>query len=204
MMLSEREKIINLSRDVFFREGFYKVTMDQIATELRMSKKTIYKNFASKEVLVEDIVKGVKAEISTNLETLMSSEDNAVMKLLELNRLLSGLLLRLKDKWINDLKIYLPNLWQEIDEFRNKRLNQVFSSIILEGQKEELIKELPPEMMLIVFISTLSGVINSEFLLNNRFSYKDALEISLSILFSGILTPKGQKIFQKLSKEGLQ
>ena len=203
-MISEREKIINFSRDIFFREGFYKVTMDQIASELRMSKKTIYKNFASKEVLVEDIVKGVKAEISTNLETLMSSEDNAVMKLLELNRLLSGLLLRLKDKWINDLKIYLPNLWQEIDEFRNKRLNQVFSSIILEGQKEELIKELPPEMMLIVFISTLSGVINSEFLLNNRFSYKDALEISLSILFSGILTPKGQKIFQKLSKEGLQ
>ena len=178
--------------------------MDQIASELRMSKKTIYKNFASKEVLVEDIVQGVKTEVSTNLESIMSSKDNSVMKLLALNRLLSGLLLRLKDKWINDLKIYLPNLWQEIDEFRNKRLNQVFSSIILEGQKEELIKELPPEMMLIVFISTLSGVINSEFLLNNRFSYKDALEISLSILFSGILTPKGQKIFQKLSKEGLQ
>ena len=81
---------------------------------------------------------------------------------------------------------------------------QVFSSIIREGQKEELIKELPPEMMLMVFISTLSGVINSEFLLNNRFSYKDAIEISLSILFTGILTSKGQKIFQKLSKEGSQ
>ena len=47
-----REKIIELISEKFFREGFSRTTMDEIATDLHMSKKTIYKFFSSKEELL--------------------------------------------------------------------------------------------------------------------------------------------------------
>ena len=53
--MKEKEKIANYSKDVFFKSGFYKITMDEIAQGLRMSKKTIYKYFPSKKILFEKL-----------------------------------------------------------------------------------------------------------------------------------------------------
>lgn len=196
----ERDKIFNYTKILFLKEGFYKITMDNLAAGLKVSKKTIYKYFSSKEVLIEAIVESIKTEVSGKLYDIRKSDENAILKLININRLISAMLIGLSDRWINDLRIHLPALWQEIDDFRTKRLNAAFTSIINEGQKVGLIKSLPAEMIVMIFVSTLKGVINNEFLLNSKFSYKEAIETSLRILFTGILTAKGQKVFQKSFK----
>lgn len=196
----EREKIFNYAKSLFIKEGFYKITMDNLAAGLKVSKKTIYKYFSSKEALIESIVESIKNEVSGKLDNIRKSNDNAVLKLININRLISTMLIELSDRWINDLRIHLPALWQGLDEFRTKRLNGTFSTIINEGQKVKLIKNIPAEMIVMIFLSTLRGVINNEFLLNSKFSYKDAIETSLRILFTGILTAKGQKVFHKSFK----
>ena len=198
---SERDKIFNYAKSLFLKEGFYKITMDNLAAGLKISKKTIYKYFSSKEVLIESIVESIKNEVSGKLDNIRKSKDNAILKLINLNTLLSTLLIELDDRWINDLRIHFPSLWKEIDEFRTNRLNGTFSKIINEGQKGKLIKNIPAEMVVMIFLSTLRGVINNEFLLNSKFSYRDAIETSLRILFTGILTAKGQKVFQKSFKK---
>jgi AcrR family transcriptional regulator len=197
----ESEKIFNYAKTLFTKEGFYKITMDNLASELKVSKKTIYKYFVSKEVLIEAIVESIKNEVSGNLDNIRQSSDNAIVKLISINRLISSMLIELSDRWINDLRIHLPFLWQEIDDFRTNRLNAAFASIINEGQKAKLIKNLPAEMIVMIFISTFRGVINNEFILNSKFSYKEAIETSIRILFSGILTAKGMKVFQKSFKK---
>lgn len=198
---SERDKIFNYAKSLFLKEGFYKITMDNLAAGLKISKKTIYKYFGSKEVLIKSIVESIKNEMSGKLDNIKKSNDTAILKLINLNKLLSKMFIELDDRWINDLRIHLPSLWKEIDEFRTKRLNGTFSTIINEGQKGKLIKNIPAKMVVMIFLSTLRGVINNEFLLNSKLSYKDAIETSLRILFTGILTAKGQKVFQKSFKK---
>ncbi len=198
---SERDKIFNYAKSLFLKEGFYKITMDNLAAGLKISKKTIYKYFGSKEVLIKSIVESIKNEVSGKLDNIKKSNDTAILKLINLNKLLSKMFIELDDRWINDLRIHLPSLWKEIDEFRTKRLNGTFSTIINEGQKGKLIKNIPAKMVVMIFLSTLRGVINNEFLLNSKLSYKDAIETSLRILFTGILTAKGQKVFQKSFKK---
>ena len=51
----DRKKILEHSRRKFHAEGFYKISMDEIAGDLRISKKTIYKHFPSKEELLKAI-----------------------------------------------------------------------------------------------------------------------------------------------------
>jgi len=204
MNRTEQDKIFSYAKSLFLKEGFYKITMDNLASGLKVSKKTIYKYCGSKELLVESIVESIKNDVSGRLDIICKSGENAILKLINLNKLLSTMLIELDDRWINDLRIHLPSLWKEIDEFRTKRLNGTFSTIINEGQKGKLIKNVPAEMIVMIFLSTLRGVINNEFLLNSKFSYKDAIETSLKVLFNGILTSKGQKIFNKKITEGLK
>ncbi|GBD88314.1 HTH-type transcriptional repressor Bm3R1 [bacterium BMS3Abin03] len=197
----ERERIFNCVKSLFLKEGFYKISMDTLAAELKISKKTIYKYFPSKEAIVNEIVKTIQKEMSIRLDEILQSKKNAVIKLIHINKLIGSLLFELNDTWINDLRIHLPKLWQGIDEFRTQRLFGGINIIVKQGQKQQLIKNLPPEMIVIVFVSALRGVINNEFLLNSNFSYKDAIQTTLQILFSGILTPKGLKVFQKSFKK---
>ena len=51
----DRSKILEHSRKKFHAEGFYKTSMDEIAKDLHISKKTIYKHFPSKEELLRAI-----------------------------------------------------------------------------------------------------------------------------------------------------
>lgn len=197
----ERERIFNYVKSLFLKEGFYKISMDSLASDLKVSKKTIYKYFPSKEVIIREIVASIQKEIITRLDEILQSKENAVIKLIHINKLIGSLLIKLNDKWIYDLRIHLPKLWQGIDEFRTQRLFGGINIIVKQGQKQKLIRNLPPEMIVMVFVSALRGVINNEFLLNSKFSYKDAVETTLQILFSGILTSKGLKVFQKSFKK---
>ena len=58
-MISVRQNIIECARDLFLSQGFYKTPIDAIASELRISKKTIYKYFPSKEKLLNEIANNV-------------------------------------------------------------------------------------------------------------------------------------------------
>ena len=63
----EKDKIIEYCSSRFFRDGFYYVTVDQIASELRISKKTIYKYFASKDDLVEAVTNNLMKEVKDKI-----------------------------------------------------------------------------------------------------------------------------------------
>ena len=201
---SDKDRIFIHIRTLFLREGFNKISMDEIASELKISKKTIYKYFPSKEFIVIAIVEGLMKSIQGKLEEIINSGTDSVEKMIKLYQLIGQLLMEIGDKWINDLRIHKPLLWEKVDEFRTKRFASSFSSIIEKGNSEKLIKDYPCELLVMLLTSSLRGIINNEFLLKSRFSYHDAIETSLEVLFNGILTNKGQKIFNKKITEGLK
>ena len=194
---SDKDRIFIHIRSLFLREGFNKISMDEIASGLKVSKKTIYKHFPSKEFIVNAIVEGLMISIQRKLEEIINSKADSVEKMIKLYQFIGQFLLDVNDKWINDLRIHQPLLWEKVDEFRTNKLHKSFSSIIEKGKSEKLIKDYPVNLLLLLLTSSLRGVINDEFLLKSRFSYHDAIETSLEVLFNGILTNKGQKIFNK-------
>ena len=201
---SDKDRIFIHIRALFLREGFNKISMDEIASGLKVSKKTIYKHFPSKEFIITAIVEGLMKSLQGKLEEIINSDADSVEKMIKLYQLIGQFLLDVNDKWINDLRIHQPLLWEKVDEFRTNKLNKSFSSIIEKGKSEKLIKDYTVNLLVLLLTSSLRGVINNEFLLRSRFSYHDAIETSLEVLFNGILTDKGQKIFNKKITEGLK
>ncbi|MHB1687135.1 MAG: TetR/AcrR family transcriptional regulator [Ignavibacteriaceae bacterium] len=201
-MNEDKNKILDFALETFTREGFYKTSMDDIAARLHISKKTIYRNFSSKEELVRETTLKFLNQYSSGISEIIGKNFDSVSKLVMVFESVGNLLMRITNKWMEDIQNYAPNLWKVIDDFRTKKMGQNLSKLISQGKKEDYIVDLPSEIIIAVFTSSIRGVVNPDFIMNSRYSAKEALETTICILMNGILTAKGKRIFRKLKNNG--
>jgi len=193
----DKEKILQYSRRKFHAEGFYKTSMDEIASDLRVSKKTIYKHFPSKEKLLEEICKDTTCGIGGKLDEIIEGNDDVVIKFVKILNMHSHFTMNISDKWIRDISIHAPKLKENIDEMKNEQINKVMRKLLEQGKKEKLIENYPTPIIIITFNSALMSVTSPEFLFNNKFSIHNAFKLTYEMLLNGILTEKGKEKFKK-------
>ena len=198
-MNDEKEKIISFASQKFLQGGFYKTTIDEIAAEMHVSKKTIYKNFSSKEELVTTVAKRFLNENAGMIEEVLSIKCNAVEKLTKIFEVVGKIVVKVNDRMLSDIHHYSPERWKEIDDYRTKKMTSFLTNIINQGQREGYFLKSKPEILITVFIASVRAVVNPDFILNNRFTMIEALKGTIEILMNGILTEKGKKIFNKLN-----
>jgi len=80
-MSQEKEKIINFCREEFFKNGLKNVTMDYVAKNLKISKKTIYKLFSSKDELIMSVIDNFTATVREGYIDIVSSDETTIVKL---------------------------------------------------------------------------------------------------------------------------
>lgn len=195
------QRIIEHGKERFFKEGFSKITMDEIANDLQMSKKTIYKYFDSKKCLVETVTESFIKKVAEEISGVINSSDNAVLKIIRLLKFFTTISHFVSEKLIIDLQRKFPPLWKRIDEFRTKMMLKNMTRLIDQGKKEGNIKNYPTEIMITMIVSSVRSIVNPEFLINHNYSIKKAFMTSFEILFNGILTEKGKEIFNNYKKE---
>lgn len=198
-MNSVKEKIKMFCQDLFLKEGFYKISMDEIAAELKMSKKTIYKYFPTKQLLVKEVIFDFIENNKSNIKLIVAQKNDAVTKFHLMIKFLAEMLMRGGEKLFVEIQKHMPELWIDIDTFRVKMMDENISKIIEQGKKEKYFVDIPTILVLNIFISAVRGVVTPQFLMNNKFSAVEALNSTIRILMNGILTDKGKKIFNRLN-----
>ncbi|MDX1699715.1 MAG: TetR/AcrR family transcriptional regulator [Melioribacteraceae bacterium] len=199
--MDEKTKIIEHSKEVFIKNGFYKITMEEIARGLRISKKTIYKHFPSKNSLVDAAVKIFQLSVKNKMTKMVNEENNAILKIKALTEIFAELSLKVDEKMLYDLQTHRPDLWDNIEAFRSKLIKNIWEEIIDQGKKEDYIIDKPNEIIITVIYSAIRSVINPTFLLNHNYSINEAFRITFDILIKGLLTPKGLKVYNKIEKD---
>lgn len=198
-MIELKEKILNHTFKIYSLNGFRKTTMDEIADELGMSKKTIYKFFPSKTNLIEAVVNRIMESMKTGVAQSLTEGTDCVYKLHKLSLFIAERVSEINMKWIADLQIHAPFIWNKVEKFRKKIIMDNMINVIIDGQKKGFIVEAPIEIIMTIIISSLTGVVNPEFLINNNISAKNAVQNTLDIVFGGILTKEGRKIYKQYS-----
>jgi AcrR family transcriptional regulator len=198
--MEEKEIILKFAGEKFQREGFNKISMDEIAFQLHISKKTIYKHFKSKDKLIESLIeKGCEYHLEKET-AILSQNTNVVKKIAQMIQFNLNGFSRLSEKWLSDLQIHKPELWNKYTEFKNGEHFYCFRKIFIQGRKEKLLKDIPMDLVLNGIESIVKSVLHTDFLINSNLSFKQALNYSIDILISGILTEKGVKIYNKEKK----
>jgi AcrR family transcriptional regulator len=199
-----QEKIVEQIEDKLFKEGFYKTTMDEVASELGMSKKTIYKFFPSKEELLMAIAKHFMKRMRNKIIPALNTDKNAIEKLGELIKILASASEKVSTSRMEEIRKHFPALWIEIDSFRTKMMYGNITKVIDQGKSEGLFMDIPTPIVMNVLVASVRNVVNPDFILNNNFSIIEAARFAFRIIIGGIVTEKGKKQFDKIFFKVLQ
>lgn len=116
-----KEKIISKATDLFLRLGFKSVTMDDIAGEMCISKKTIYKYFMNKELLIEESTETMRKTINEVIETIIAQQHNPIKENFEIRKMFKNVFQTADTSPLYQLKKHYPEIHeklmcQEMDE----------------------------------------------------------------------------------------
>jgi AcrR family transcriptional regulator len=195
--MEEKDKIIEQIEDKLFKEGFYKTTMDEVASELGMSKKTIYKFFPSKDDLVMAIAKHFMNVMKSKIVPALNTDKNAIEKLAELINILATASDKISTKRMEEMKRHFPEIWNEIDRFRTKMMFENITKIINQGKDEGLFIDYPTSIIMTILVVSVRSIVNPDFILNNSFSIIEGARFTFNIIIGGIVTEKGSKVFNQ-------
>ena len=110
-----KEKIISKASELFLRLGFKSVTMDDIAGEMCISKKTIYKYFCNKEVLIEESTSMVHKQVHEVIDTIVAKNYNAIHENFEIREMFREMFKNASDTSpLYQLKKHYPEIYQNV------------------------------------------------------------------------------------------
>lgn len=173
-----KEKIIAKASDLFLKLGFKSVTMDDIAGEMCISKKTIYKYFCNKEVLIEESTSMVHKQVHEVIDTIVAKNYNAIHENFEIREMFCDMFKNNIDSSpIYQLKKHYPEIYHNVMTTEIDLCSQWFRENIEKGIREKLYREDLNKEVYVKFYYTLIFHINE-----NTVSEREAQEMELEAL----------------------
>lgn len=136
-----REKIIEKASELFLKLGFKSVTMDDIASELGISKKTLYKYFNNKHTLVEKTTTTMHDSCLLGIETIANKGFNAIQENFEIKKMFKEMFQNASSSPIYQLKKYYPKIHQKTMEKEMILFSECLKENITKGIEQGYYRE---------------------------------------------------------------
>ncbi|HQZ26474.1 MAG TPA: TetR/AcrR family transcriptional regulator [Flavobacterium sp.] len=172
-----KEKIIAKATDLFLKLGFKSVTMDDIAGEMCISKKTIYKYFCNKELLIEESTNMVHKEVHQIIDSIVAKNYNAIEENFEIRKMFKEMFKAGDTSPVFQLKKHYPEIYDMVMSREINECNIVFKQNIEKGIQQGLYRKNTPIDTYVDFYYTLIFSING-----NVSSERIANELELQAL----------------------
>jgi len=198
-----RRRIIRAASTLFFSRGFAKVTVDEIAAELGISKKTLYQHFASKDALLQAVVRGMINDVAAEVEALLNDDGmDFIDQLIGLMRLMTARVSLISKQFADDMQKHAPKLWREVEQFRYRKVMANFGRLVRKGQAAGAIRrDVDPELLAVIFAATIQGVVNPQNLARLPYTASQLFQAVGRTMFIGILSEKAKIVhYHKLKK----
>ena len=189
-----KKRIMDEARSLFFRYGFGKVTMDEAAEALGMSKKTLYRHFPSKEELLEAVTCGHMSACDVALKDICHRQDISPVERLKLTmRYITEIFSQMSEALVHDLRRNAPDIWKRVEEHRQKNIASYFGALIKEGrQKNQFRKDVDERLFILMYSTLVTHILNPEVLSGLPQKPSLVYDTLCKVLFEGLLTDKAR------------
>ena len=133
--------LLRTAEGMFMRYGTKSVSMDDIAREMGVSKKTLYKYCESKKDLVHQVIQHHNDEEQRLMKDLRSTSSNAIEEMVRLNDYVSQMLRSFRPTIIYDLKKYHKASWELMESLHNRFVYECLYTNLEKGKEEGLYRE---------------------------------------------------------------
>jgi AcrR family transcriptional regulator len=193
-------RIVRQARAHFFSHGYSQCTMDELAAELGMSKKTLYVHFPSKEALMRAVIADLSREIRASADELFANRRlNFAEKLRGFAESMVERLTKTNPRLLRDLQRFAPDLYRQAAEMREKNIPYVFGRFIEEGQLAGMVRpDVDTAFAVQFFLQAMNGLVQPATMERLGLAPRDIAPRAIGLFFGGLLTPAGRKEHEKL------
>jgi len=196
--MDTRLRILKESGILFSKYGIRSITMDHIANELGISKRTIYEIFKDKEDLVSQAIEeGLKAHKGF-CQKIIDESDNVIEAIFKIGKLNTDMFGKMNPLFFEDLKKFHSKIYNRIHKKGEIKDYKLTYSLLERGVKENLISKDINIEIVNIFIHKMLDIVHSEEL--KSFSPNEVSKSALLPFFIGISTEKGRELIENYLK----
>lgn len=181
-------RIVAAARSHFLSHGFRAVTMDDLAGEMGMSKKTLYQYFGTKRDLLCEVIVGKIDEFGAAMDAIPAGPEVDFSE--SLRRLLECVQENLREvgaSFIRDLAKADPEYFQLIQERRREVITRCFGRILRVGQAGGGIRsDIPAELLIDILLASVDAVLTPRSLVERGKLPRDLLDPVLKVFLEGV------------------
>ncbi|RDK88288.1 TetR/AcrR family transcriptional regulator [Marinirhabdus gelatinilytica] len=194
-----KDKIIEKASEMFLTLGFKSVTMDDIASEMGISKKTIYAHFNNKETIIAVVTDSIFEEVSKDIDCICALEQNPIEEIYEIKkRVLEHMRNEKTSPW-HQLQKYYPTIFQNIKNRQCSFMQECVVKNLHRGIEQGLFRNnIDVQFVSRIYFNGVTGIKDSNLFPISMFNGSHLYEMFLEYHLRGIVTPEGRKILNNL------
>jgi AcrR family transcriptional regulator len=197
------QRIVSAARRHFFAHGFRSVTMDDLAEELGMSKKTLYASFAAKADLLRAVLLDKFRSIETDLEYIAAaSPSNVLDSLHQLLACVQRHAEEIQPPFVRDIRREAPEMFELVQSRRRDVIQRYFGKLFDQGQKAAIFrKDVSTRLMIEVLLGATEAIMNPPKMAELGLTPKTGFLAIITVILEGLLTTKGRSRNKQGGKE---
>ena len=191
---------------LFFRYGVRRVTMDDVAKALGMSKKTLYQYYSDKDELVAEATQAHLDRERIEFDKIFRNSENSIKSLFLISQCMRKSLSEINPSVLFDLKRFYPKSWEYWTEFKDQYIFKSIVENIKKGIEEEYFRpEVNAEILANLRVMEIQVLFDRESFPSEKFNFMEVQMQLFNHFVYGITTEKGRKLYKEyLEKENNQ
>ena len=194
-----KDAIINKASEMFMTLGFKSVTMDDIAQEMGISKKTIYTHFNNKETIIAVVTDAVFEKVSHDINCICELKKNPIEETYEIKkRVMEHMRNEKTSPWFQ-LQKYYPAIYQNIKRRQFSFMQECVVNNLHRGIEQGLFRpNIDVQFVSRIYFNGVTGIKEESVFPSSMFEGRALYEMFLEYHLRGIVTTKGRNILNQL------
>lgn len=196
--MKTKDRVLQGAQELFFKYGIKSITMDDIAKHLAISKKTIYKYYADKNDVVEDMTLQLMKKNEKEFQTIADESTNVVEEVFTMMKHMGNMFAQMNSNLFYDMQKYHPNCWKSFQDFKEECIERMVEDSVKRGIKQGLVRsDISTKIIARLRMEEVEMGFNPEAFPPNKFKIIDVQLALLDHFLHGICTLKGHKLINK-------
>ena len=193
-----RARVIEHAAKKFVANGIKSITMDEIAEQLGMSKRTLYELFKDKKNLVTECLYYFENLAKESQKKIFRETDNTFEAIiLSFKSNLEGFQ-QIDKKFLEDIKKYFPDINKQWEKSKNLHIEKNAGYFIKSMEEGYVVKDFNPNTISLLFYEEVEMVINAQLFNSSKIHFMEIYRTMCIIFFRGIATSKGLEVIENL------
>jgi AcrR family transcriptional regulator len=197
-----KERIIKEAFNLFWRYGIKSVTMDDIAKDLGISKRTIYQHYPDKDAIVVLVVQQELEVQKLQMDKMDEDNLNPIEQMIQASDYMRISLAHMNPVVFHDLKKYHPQAWELFHQYKHQFIIRSIRDNLVEGIEKGLYRRnIDVDILSLLRIEQVLMAFDPTVFPADRFNMMNVQMEFIHHFLRGILTEKGLEYYSQYTEE---